>query len=50
MHTEVAYGDSHCPLFNNGTGGVCNGHFSDIPVCAACAHAGHMDCAAPRPR
>ena len=32
MHTEVAYGDSHCNLFNNGTGGVCNGHFSDIPV------------------
>jgi hypothetical protein len=32
VHTEVAYGDSHCNLFNNGTGGVCNGHFSDIPV------------------
>eukprot|EP01051_Picozoa_sp_SAG22_P001133 SAG22_NODE_41_length_25488_cov_6.133719_8_plen_358_part_00 len=32
VHTEVAYGDSHCALFNNGTGGVCNGHFSDIPV------------------
>jgi hypothetical protein len=32
VHTDVAYGDSHCALFNNGTGGVCEGHFSDIPV------------------
>ena len=32
VHTDVAYGDSHCKLFNNGTGGVCNDHFSDIPV------------------
>lgn len=32
VHTDVAYGDSHCKLFNNGTGGVCNGHYSDIPV------------------
>jgi hypothetical protein len=32
VHTDVAYGDSHCKLFNNGTGGVCDDHFSDIPV------------------
>jgi len=32
VHSDVAYGDSHCNLFNNGTGGVCHGHFSDIPV------------------
>ena len=32
VHTDVAYGDSHCALFNNGTGGVCKGHYSDIPV------------------
>ena len=32
VHTDVAYGDSHCSKFNNGTGGVCNDHFSDIPV------------------
>lgn len=32
VHTDVAYGDSHCALFNNGTGGVCEGHYSDIPV------------------
>ena len=25
-------GDSHCQLFNNGSGGVCNGHYSDVPV------------------
>jgi hypothetical protein len=28
VHTEVAYGDSQCPSFP----GVCNGHYSDIPV------------------
>ena len=28
----MAYGDSSCPTFNNGTGGVCNDHYSDIPV------------------
>jgi hypothetical protein len=32
VHTDVAYGDSSCAKFNNGTGGVCNGHYSDIPV------------------
>ena len=56
VHTDVAYGDSHCAKFNNvslqvtcrclgllglfltdclclqGTGGVCNGHYSDVPV------------------
>eukprot|EP01050_Picozoa_sp_SAG11_P010311 SAG11_NODE_1026_length_6141_cov_13.737008_5_plen_828_part_00 len=32
VHTDVAYGDSHCKLFNGGNGGVCNGHYSDIPV------------------
>ena len=32
VHTDVAYGDSSCPTFNNGTGGVCNDHYSDIPV------------------
>eukprot|EP00041_Stephanoeca_diplocostata_P039880 m.1638057 g.1638057 ORF g.1638057 m.1638057 type:complete len:755 (-) comp26715_c0_seq1:263-2527(-) len=28
VHTEVAYGDSHCPEFP----GVCQGFYSDIPV------------------
>ena len=32
VHTDVAYGDSSCSKFNNGTGGVCNLHYSDIPV------------------
>ena len=32
VHTDVAYGDSSCVKFNNGTGGVCNSHYSDIPV------------------
>lgn len=32
VHTDVAYGDSTCDKFNNGTGGVCTGNFSDIPV------------------
>jgi hypothetical protein len=43
VHTEVAYGDSHCKEFNNGTGwdkntskwvpgGVCDGTYKDIPV------------------
>jgi len=30
VHTEVAYGDSSCGL--PGWEGVCNGHYSDIPV------------------
>lgn len=29
VHQEVAYGDSQCPLFQ---AGVCNGHYSQIPV------------------
>jgi hypothetical protein len=43
VHTEVAYGDSQCRNFNNGTGwdantsswvpgGVCDGTYKDIPV------------------
>jgi len=43
VHTEVAYGDSSCKLFNNGSGwnatgntwvpgGVCDGTYKDIPV------------------
>lgn len=43
VHTEVAYGDSQCKNFNNGTGwdpinkswvpgGVCDGSYRDIPV------------------
>ena len=32
VHSEVAYGDSQCKNFNNGTGRVCDGTFKDIPV------------------
>ena len=32
VHTDVMYGDSTCDKFNNGTGGVCDGTYKDIPV------------------